>query len=338
MTTLKFADTHNMAMFFAKPAESEGFEQIVDFLNAHTIKYTLTINPTIYTLCFEQLWATVKAKNVNGEVQLQALVDGKKIIITESIVRRDLQLEDVEGIDCLPNATIFEQLTLMGLLHGMSLVEHTTHKDTKNWPIPKRNFVKSLMSGRSKEVEMTNDGKGKWARWKMRLGTSRFQERPDQDGNEAETSHTQKDSEQSAAEGTDEVSGSHLQDRILDHMSSLKSLINQHNERSGTLIKPIRLTFGDEGKDDKGKDDDEKAEEGEEDLQKPHKEVLRSPFTRRIIEFSALKHRMPANLRIFDGSTDPDDHISHFVGAANVPADAKRSSKGLVSSTTERLH
>ncbi|GKC02357.1 hypothetical protein Tco_0993967 [Tanacetum coccineum] len=58
--------------------------------------------------------ATIKAKTVNGEVQLQALVDGKKIIITESIVRRDLQLEDAKGVDCLPNATIFEQLTLMG--------------------------------------------------------------------------------------------------------------------------------------------------------------------------------------------------------------------------------
>ncbi|GJU87373.1 retrovirus-related pol polyprotein from transposon TNT 1-94 [Tanacetum coccineum] len=58
--------------------------------------------------------ATVKAKTANGEVQLQALVDRKKIIITESIVRRDLQLEDTEGVDCLPNATIFEQLTLMG--------------------------------------------------------------------------------------------------------------------------------------------------------------------------------------------------------------------------------
>ncbi|GKC17483.1 hypothetical protein Tco_1014265, partial [Tanacetum coccineum] len=61
----------------------------------------------------EQFWSTVKAKTVNGEVQLQALVDGKKIIITESTVRRDLQLEDAEGVDCLPNSTIFEQLTLM---------------------------------------------------------------------------------------------------------------------------------------------------------------------------------------------------------------------------------
>ncbi|GKD12691.1 hypothetical protein Tco_1197098, partial [Tanacetum coccineum] len=58
--------------------------------------------------------ATVKAKTVNREVQLQALVDGKKIIIIESTVRRDLQLEDDEGVDCLPNATIFKQLALIG--------------------------------------------------------------------------------------------------------------------------------------------------------------------------------------------------------------------------------
>ncbi|GKE26028.1 hypothetical protein Tco_1441412 [Tanacetum coccineum] len=114
MKTLKFADTHNMVAFLAKPTESEGFKQIVDFLNAYTIKYALTVNPTIYTSCIEQFSTTIKAKTVNEEVQLQALVDGKNIIITRSIVRRDLQLEDAEGVDCLPNATIFEQLTLMG--------------------------------------------------------------------------------------------------------------------------------------------------------------------------------------------------------------------------------
>ncbi|GKA26562.1 hypothetical protein Tco_0712671 [Tanacetum coccineum] len=76
--------------------------------------YALTVNPTIYTSCIQQFWATVKVKTINEEVQLQALVDGKKIIITESTIRRDLQLEDVEGIDCLPNAAIFEELTLIG--------------------------------------------------------------------------------------------------------------------------------------------------------------------------------------------------------------------------------
>ncbi|GJS73016.1 putative ribonuclease H-like domain-containing protein [Tanacetum coccineum] len=59
-------------------------------------------------------WSTVIAKTINREEQLHALVDGKKIIITESFVRRDLQLADEKGVDCLPNSTIFEQLTLMG--------------------------------------------------------------------------------------------------------------------------------------------------------------------------------------------------------------------------------
>ncbi|GJW13631.1 hypothetical protein Tco_0017764 [Tanacetum coccineum] len=61
-----------------------------------------------------RFWSTIVVKTNNEEVQLHALVDGKKIIITESTVRRDLQLEDEEGVDCLPNSTIFEQLTLMG--------------------------------------------------------------------------------------------------------------------------------------------------------------------------------------------------------------------------------
>ncbi|GJY81212.1 hypothetical protein Tco_0493963 [Tanacetum coccineum] len=114
MMTLKFIDTHNMVAFLSKPKESDGFKQIVDFLNARPLKYALTVNPIIYTSCIDQFWSTVKVKMVNGEVQLQALVDGKKIIFTEASVRSDLQLDDEEGMDCLPNATIFEELTRMG--------------------------------------------------------------------------------------------------------------------------------------------------------------------------------------------------------------------------------
>ncbi|GJX06078.1 retrovirus-related pol polyprotein from transposon TNT 1-94 [Tanacetum coccineum] len=61
--------------FLEKPTKSEGFEEIVDFLNANPIKYALTVNPTIYCSCIKQFWDTIKAKTVNGEVQLQALVD-----------------------------------------------------------------------------------------------------------------------------------------------------------------------------------------------------------------------------------------------------------------------
>ncbi|GJZ48291.1 putative ribonuclease H-like domain-containing protein [Tanacetum coccineum] len=39
---------------------------------------------------------SVMAKTINGEAQLYALVDGKKIIIIEAFMRRDLRLEDEE--------------------------------------------------------------------------------------------------------------------------------------------------------------------------------------------------------------------------------------------------
>ncbi|GJT06340.1 hypothetical protein Tco_0840802 [Tanacetum coccineum] len=81
MATLKFASSHNMVAFLDKPTESDRFEQIVDCLNAHPIKYALTVNPTIYTTCIEQFWDTIKVKTINGEVQIQELVDKKKCVV-----------------------------------------------------------------------------------------------------------------------------------------------------------------------------------------------------------------------------------------------------------------
>ncbi|GKD21147.1 hypothetical protein Tco_1222850, partial [Tanacetum coccineum] len=59
-------------------------------------------------------WSTAKAKTVNGECQIQALIDKKKVIITESSIKSNLHLEDAGGTDCLPTATIFEELAIMG--------------------------------------------------------------------------------------------------------------------------------------------------------------------------------------------------------------------------------
>ncbi|GJS62795.1 hypothetical protein Tco_0677359 [Tanacetum coccineum] len=101
MKTLKFSDTHNMVAFLSKLAESDGFEQIVDFLNAQPIRYALTVNHTIYISWIEQFWSTGMVKTINEEVQLHALVDGKKITISEASVRRDLQIEDEEEVQFL---------------------------------------------------------------------------------------------------------------------------------------------------------------------------------------------------------------------------------------------
>ncbi|GJY35767.1 hypothetical protein Tco_0421145 [Tanacetum coccineum] len=120
MTTLQFVDTHKLVAFLAKPAESEGFEQIVDFINANPIRYALTINPTIYTSCIEQFWATVKVKTINGRYSYSPR-GWKKDIVTEASVRRDLQLNDEECTYCLPNATIFEELIRIFWVKGTHL-------------------------------------------------------------------------------------------------------------------------------------------------------------------------------------------------------------------------
>nr|GEV35438.1 hypothetical protein [Tanacetum cinerariifolium] len=108
---LTFADTHNMITYLNKSDASEGFEQILDFLNA---KYALTVNPTIYVSCIKQFWSSVSLKKTNDVVRLQALINRRKVIITEDTVRQDLRLNDAESIDCLPNEEIFAELARMG--------------------------------------------------------------------------------------------------------------------------------------------------------------------------------------------------------------------------------
>nr|GEX91169.1 putative ribonuclease H-like domain-containing protein [Tanacetum cinerariifolium] len=93
---------------------SEGFDQIIDFLNASLIKYALTINPNIYVSCIKQFWSSVSMKTINDVTRLQALVDKKKVINIEATIREALRLDDAESIDCLPNEEIFTELSRMG--------------------------------------------------------------------------------------------------------------------------------------------------------------------------------------------------------------------------------
>nr|GEW26417.1 putative ribonuclease H-like domain-containing protein [Tanacetum cinerariifolium] len=56
----------------------------------------------------------VNIKTVNDDVRLQALIDGKKVVINEAFIRHDLKLNDVEGTSCLSNVIIFEELARIG--------------------------------------------------------------------------------------------------------------------------------------------------------------------------------------------------------------------------------
>nr|GEU70642.1 hypothetical protein [Tanacetum cinerariifolium] len=51
------------------------------------------------------------------DVEIRALVDRKKIIITKASIRRDLQLQDAKGTACLPNAAIFGELARIWIFY-----------------------------------------------------------------------------------------------------------------------------------------------------------------------------------------------------------------------------
>nr|GEX25165.1 hypothetical protein [Tanacetum cinerariifolium] len=91
MANLDFCNKHNMVAFLEKSEGSEGFHQILDFLNSTHIN-TLE----------------------DGKMKITATINGRIMTITEASIRRHLNLEDSDGITTFSNAEIFKQLALMG--------------------------------------------------------------------------------------------------------------------------------------------------------------------------------------------------------------------------------
>nr|GEZ85145.1 hypothetical protein [Tanacetum cinerariifolium] len=103
-----------MVAILTKSDASEGFDQILEFLNGSYIQYALTMNPHIYVSCIKQFWKTVTVKQSADVTRLQALVDKKKVLISKAVIRDVLRLDDAEGVNCLPNEEIFTGLARMG--------------------------------------------------------------------------------------------------------------------------------------------------------------------------------------------------------------------------------
>nr|GEY14499.1 hypothetical protein [Tanacetum cinerariifolium] len=85
-----------MVAIFEKREHNIDFHPMVDFVAASSLRYALTFKPTIYVSHIRQFWSTAR------------------IEVTESSLRRNLKLQNEEGISSLPDTELFENLTLMG--------------------------------------------------------------------------------------------------------------------------------------------------------------------------------------------------------------------------------
>nr|GEZ87213.1 hypothetical protein [Tanacetum cinerariifolium] len=103
-----------MIAILEKSKHNVDFHHIVDFVEASHIRYALTINPTVYVSHIRQFWSTSRIETTNRGTKILATVDGKPMTISESSIRRNLKMNDEEGISTLPDAELFENLALMG--------------------------------------------------------------------------------------------------------------------------------------------------------------------------------------------------------------------------------
>ncbi|GKD71856.1 hypothetical protein Tco_1325946 [Tanacetum coccineum] len=104
-----------MVAFLEKSTGSAGFHQIIDFLNQSHICYALTKKPEVCVSFIKQFWRSAEAStNENGDVKINATIDGHTLSITEGSLRRHLKLADQDGITSIPFTEICEQLVLMG--------------------------------------------------------------------------------------------------------------------------------------------------------------------------------------------------------------------------------
>nr|GEZ65304.1 hypothetical protein [Tanacetum cinerariifolium] len=87
---------------------------MVDFVEASPLMYALTFKPTVYVSHIRQFWSTVRIETTEEGTKILATVDGILITVTESSFRRNLKLQDEEGISSLPDRELFKNLTLMG--------------------------------------------------------------------------------------------------------------------------------------------------------------------------------------------------------------------------------
>ncbi|GJY80562.1 hypothetical protein Tco_0493313 [Tanacetum coccineum] len=87
---------HDGNAFWNKIGDNAGVSKLM------LLSLNLLLPILVYATRHSLIAATAKAKTVNGERQIQALVDKKKVIITEKSVRSDFMLEDAERDECLP--------------------------------------------------------------------------------------------------------------------------------------------------------------------------------------------------------------------------------------------
>nr|GEU87107.1 synaptobrevin, longin-like domain protein [Tanacetum cinerariifolium] len=112
MAALLYKDDHNKVAYLEKGKGWEAYGQILDFINRFHIRYALTHHPPIvFDSLVKQFWATATVHTHEaGSSKIIATINGNEVVVTESLISTQLQLNDETGL---------YEFTLHDVLDGM---------------------------------------------------------------------------------------------------------------------------------------------------------------------------------------------------------------------------
>ncbi|KAJ9552063.1 hypothetical protein OSB04_016108 [Centaurea solstitialis] len=148
MDSMCFIKDHNKVGYFKKDANSEGFEDILDFLASSHIAYAATINPTIYIQHQHDFWLNAVIQEEEGVKTIQTTICGHTLTLTPEKIRFHLQLHDEGGISMLTPPVIMESFVRMGYTGSRTSLKYLKGKFCPQW----RFFVHTLLHCFSKKT------------------------------------------------------------------------------------------------------------------------------------------------------------------------------------------
>ncbi|GJS52470.1 hypothetical protein Tco_0625832 [Tanacetum coccineum] len=116
MAALQYKDDHNRIAYLGREKGSEDFGDILSYVDHSPLRYALTHDPpVVFDSLVKQFWATAVVRpNAAGSHDLVATIDGREVVVTESLIRTQLHFEDANGIVAMPNSDILEGMRVIG--------------------------------------------------------------------------------------------------------------------------------------------------------------------------------------------------------------------------------
>ncbi|GKA95510.1 hypothetical protein Tco_0817548, partial [Tanacetum coccineum] len=111
-----YKDDHNKIAYLGRERGCEDFTDILSYLDHSPLRYALThAPPVVFDSLVKQFWATAVVRlNAAGSHDPVATIDGREVVVTESLIRTQLHFDDANGIFDMPNSDILEGMRVIG--------------------------------------------------------------------------------------------------------------------------------------------------------------------------------------------------------------------------------